>query len=91
MEGGNGKDKPQVPGGVVNPANDPNKVMVLTIYVDKTTNRVEVVGALGNKVLCLNAVAEAIKVIANFTPSPIIQPGLGNRIVNFARNFGRKH
>ena len=84
---GNGGVDPGIPG----PAVPSNKVMVLTIYVDKVTQRVEVEGLLGNKTLCLNALAEAIKAIASFEPSPIVHPSTGNRMVNFARKVTRGH
>lgn len=71
---GNGQDK--VAGAEKNI--EGNKIRVLTIYVDKVTQRVEVEGLIGNKQLCLNALGEAVKTVANFDP-PRIQPVSGFR------------
>lgn len=87
MSGDNGKD--QV-GSQIGALPAVNKVMVLTIYVDKVTQRVEVEGLLTNKPLCLNALAEAIKAVTNFAPSPIIQPAKGG-ILGFARKIMGRH
>ncbi len=51
-----------------------DKIVVMIIYLDKKTQRVEIEGLIGNKPLCLNALAEAIKTVTNFEPSKIIVP-----------------
>ncbi len=70
------------------PGNPADRVMVLTLYIDKKTNIVSVEGLLANKQLCYNVLAEGLKAVANFQPSSIIKPGF--RPVQAMANFGRK-
>jgi len=81
MGGDNGKLEPQP----APPEMPEGKITVLVIKLDKKTQRVEIEGMIGNKALCFNVIAEAIKTIANFDPSPIIKPQGG--ILGFARKF----
>jgi len=69
------------------PQNDNELVEVIKVFVNKTTHQISVNGLLGEKTLCLNALAEALKIVANFQPSPIIQPGRkpAHNIMNFMR------
>jgi len=62
------------------------QVRVLTIYIDKVTQRVSLEGLIGQKTLCFNVLAEAIKTVANFDPSkvqPVVRPGFIAGVRNF--------
>jgi len=65
--------------------NSNENMAVLTIYVNKKTRQVSVNGLLSDKKLCLNALGEAVKCVANFESSKIIKPsgGLMNRMARF--------
>jgi len=80
-DGGNGKVNPEVPKGEV----AGEKINILTINMDKVSKRIEITGTLGNKKLCYHAIAETIKTITDFEPSPIIQPAGG--MAGLARRF----
>ena len=79
--GGNGGLDKQQPGPV-----EGEKINILTINMDKVTKRIEVSGTLGNKKLCYHAIAETIKTIADFEPSPIITNPPGG-MAGVARRF----
>ena len=64
------------------------KVVVMTIYMNKATQRIEIEGLINQKQLCLNALAEAIKAVANFT-APIIQTARPGLMTGLARRFGK--
>jgi hypothetical protein len=85
-DGGNGGLDKQP--GQATPQLAEEKIMVLTISIGKISKRIEVDGLLGNKVLCFNAIGEAIKTIANFNPPSIIQPVGG--MAGLARRFLHK-
>lgn len=66
---------------------DNEKVVILTILLDKKTGQISLNGILGQKQMVLNALGEAIKVVANFDP-PKVQPVHG--IINGARNLFKR-
>lgn len=85
IKGGNGELKQEekpMPG---------EKLTVLVIRLDKNTKQVEVEGMIGNKLLCFNVIAEAIKTIASFDPSPIIKPAPVGGMAGLSRRFFKKH
>lgn len=86
MEDGNGKLKPGEPNpGIIDPK---DKVLVLSVYIDKKTQRVSIEGLIDKKQLCLNVLGEAVKTIANFEP-PRVTPVKG--FIPGVRNFLGKH
>ena len=54
------------------PMADPSNRVVMTIYLD-INGKPHVYGMLKEKELCLNILADAIKIVASLKPSPIIQ------------------
>ena len=88
MAGDNGKMEGQKPEDAqpATPVPD-EQIEVMRIFINKTTRQVSVNGLLGEKTLCLNVLSEALKVVANFQPSPIIVPGKkpAHNIMNFMR------
>jgi len=83
-DGGNGKLEKQKPPEIAE-----EKIVVLKICIGKVSKRIEVEGLLGNKTLCYHAIAEAIKTITDFNPSPIIQAPRG--FIPRLRGFLNKH
>lgn len=49
----------------------PHKALVMSIYIEQPSGRIVVEGLLGNQQLCLNALGEAIKAVANFNPPKV--------------------